>query len=66
MNIEDVGRYFIREDDDKAIKDIYMMVSFCEYPTAKLENVRTKEQIGGAVGCLNLKPFVKLIPEKEV
>ena len=66
MRVTDVGQYFVKEDDKNAIKEIWMMCSFCEYPSAILENVRTKERVGGAVGCLNLQPFVKLVPEEEV
>ncbi len=63
MNTNDIGQYFIRRDKDDAIPDVWMMVSSCELPTVTLENVRTGEKIEGAIGCLLLQPFVKLVPE---
>ncbi len=60
MNANDVGKYFTTNGDD-----IWMLITYCDHPTATMQNVRTGEQ-RDAVGCLNLQPFVKLIPEKEI
>jgi hypothetical protein len=34
----------------------------CEQPTITLKNLRTGQEEGGAVGCPNLKDFVRLNP----
>ena len=60
MNKDDVGKYYTTDGED-----IWQLITYCPEPTATMENIRTKERVGGAVGCLNLKPFVKLIPEQE-
>lgn len=67
MNIEDVGKYYIRVDreDGFEISDPWQMISYCESPTATLRNVRTFETVSGAIGCLNLQPFVRLMTLEE-
>lgn len=60
MNGDDVGCYYTTNGED-----IWRLISYCREPTATMENIRTEERVGGAVGCLNLKPFIKLVPEKE-
>lgn len=44
--------------------DVWRVKFMCEEPTITLENVETKQQIGGAVGCTNVSDFVKLEPGK--
>ena len=61
MNNNDVSKYYTTNG-----KDIWQLIIYCEYPTATMKNLETGERVGGAVGCLNLKPFVKLIPEREL
>lgn len=61
MNEEDVSKFFTTNGED-----IWRLISYCREPTATMENIITKERIGGAVGCLNLEPFVELKPVKEV
>lgn len=60
MKKEDVGKFYTTDG-----KDIWRLISYCEYPTATMENVETKERINGAVGCLNLKPFKRLVVATE-
>ena len=43
-------------------KDVWEVESFCGLPTVTLKNLRTGKKISGAVGCLNLKDFVPLVP----
>lgn len=47
-------------------KDVWEIESLCEYPTVTLKNVRTGEQIGGAVGCRNVADFVPLKPAEPL
>ena len=61
MEIDDVGTYWTTDGTD-----IWQLITFCEQPTATMLNLKTGGRIGGAVGCLNLQPFVKLTPEKKV
>ena len=61
MDVNDVSSYYTTDGED-----IWRLVAYCQEPTATMENVETNERVGGAVGCLNLKPFVKLIPEREI
>ena len=56
MKTEDVGKLYTMNGED-----VWRLISYCEHPTATLKNIETKERIGGAVGCLNLKPFKKLV-----
>lgn len=44
-------------------KDVWVLESFCEHPTATLRNLNTDEKRGGAVGCMSLQDFVRLVPE---
>lgn len=43
---------------------VWEVVSMCELPTITLRNLRTKEEVGGAVGCLNLENFVPLVMQQ--
>jgi len=61
MNEKDIGKYYTTNGED-----IWQLISYCREPTATMVDIRTGERIGGAVGCLNLQPFIKLIPEKEI
>lgn len=61
MDKDDVGNYYTTDGED-----VWQLIAYCVLPTATMENVRTKERKGGAVGCLNLQPFIKLVPEKEI
>lgn len=60
LSAEDVGKFFTRNGTD-----IWQMTSSCRQPTATLKNLQTNEETGGAVGCLNLSGFTRLIPEIE-
>jgi len=61
MNIKDVGKYYTTDGED-----VWELTSYCKEPTATMENIKTGRRIGGAVGCLKLKPFVKLVPERKL
>ena len=61
MNEKDLGKFYTTKGDD-----VWRLITYCSEPTATLENVETKERVGGVVGCRNLQPFIKLIPETEV
>lgn len=43
-------------------RDVWRLISYCEYPTATFENVETKERTGGAVGS----PIVNQFKELEI
>lgn len=43
-------------------KDVWRLVSYCEYPTTTFENIETKEKTGGAVGS----PIVNQFKELEI
>lgn len=47
-------------------QDAWEVKSLCEQPTITLRNLRTGEETGGAVGCLNVQPFIALRPEGKV
>ena len=49
----------------KMKEDIWQMITYCEYPTATMLNIRIGERVGGAVGCPNLQPFKKLVVQGE-
>jgi len=38
-------------------EDVWRCISFCEHPTATMENLDTGQKIGGATHSLNLKNF---------
>lgn len=61
MNADDVGKFYTTTGEDT-----WWMISYCAEPTATMQNIRTGEKVGGAVGCRNLQPFIKLNPEKEL
>ncbi len=46
-------------------KDVWIVQSFCEHPTVTMQNLRSDERVGGAVGSRNLKDFVKLVPIEQ-
>ena len=60
MKVEDVGTYWTTDKED-----IWQMITYCEYPTATMLNIRIGERVGGAVGCPNLQPFKKLVVQGE-
>jgi len=47
-------------------KDVWELLYWYAEPTVTLRNVRTKEEVGGAVYSLNMNPFVSLIPSKPI
>jgi hypothetical protein len=47
-------------------KDVWRLESYCDYSTISLINVGNGELCSGAVGCLNLQPFVRLIPAEDL
>ena len=47
-------------------KDVWIVQSFCEHPTVTMQNIRSGKSVGGAVGCRNLKDFVKLLPVEPI
>jgi len=47
-------------------KDVWRLISYCEYPTATFENIETKEQTGGAVGNPIVNQFKELEIKKEI
>jgi len=61
MDKEDVGSYYTTNG-----KDIWQLICFSSEPTATMLNIKTGEKISGTIGCPNLKPFIKLVPEKRV
>ena len=61
MDASDVSGFYTTDGCD-----VWRLISYCREPTATMENVETKDRVGGAVGCLNLQPFVKLVPVKEI
>jgi len=60
MDEQDVGAFYTTNGED-----VWQLVSYCASPTAIMLNIRTGDRVGGGIGCLNLQPFIKLIPEKE-
>ncbi len=60
MNADDIGKFYTTDGTD-----IWMLQSYCGQPTVTMVNVRTGDLRGGAVGCLNLQPFKKLVIEEK-
>lgn len=60
IGAQTVGKYF-RNGDGR----IFMHLSYCELPTATMEDIASKDQVGGAVGSLNLSTFTPLTPEES-
>lgn len=56
MNGDDVGKLFTTDG-----KDAWRCVAYCGQPTISFENLETKDRVGGAVGCLNVRDFKPLI-----
>ncbi len=59
INVGDVGRLFTTNG-----KDGWRLIAYAAEPTVVLENLETKERIGGVVGSLILEPFKRLVEEK--
>lgn len=55
MNKDDVGKLFTTDGEDA-----WRLITYCEHPTATMENLETKKRVSGAVGSLILEPFIKL------
>ena len=60
MNSDDVGKLFTTDGNDA-----WRLVCYCASPTVTMENLETKERVGGAVGSPILEPF-KELQTKEV
>ncbi len=60
MHENDIGSFYTTGKHD-----VWELVSFCPDPTAMLRNLKTGEEIGGVIGCLNLEPFVQLVPKNK-
>jgi len=45
--------------------DVWRVVSLCEQPTIRLKNIETEETVGGAVGCLLLSGFQRLVEDQS-
>ena len=60
MNMDDVGKFYTTDGTD-----VWKLAVYCDQPTATMLNVETGERRGGAVGCLNLQPFKKLVVEEK-
>ena len=58
---DDVNSYYTTNGED-----IWQFIAYCEFPTATMLNIKTGERVGGAIGSLILKPFIKLVPERRV
>ncbi len=58
---EDVGKYYTTNGND-----VWRLKWFCSDPSAHLENLETHEEKGGSIYSLNLKDFVRLVPERKV
>jgi len=61
INEDKVGTLFTTNG-----KDVWKLITYCEYPTATFVNVETKEQTGGAVGSPIVNQFKELEIKKEV
>ena len=61
MNRNDLGSYYTRDG-----RDIWRFIAYQANPSAMLENIETGERMEGSVDCLLLRPFIKLIPEREI
>ena len=60
MNQNDIGQFYTTNGED-----IWQLIIYSNQPTATMRNVETKERIGGVVGSPILKPFKKLVVQKE-
>jgi len=61
MNGDDVGKLFTTNGTDA-----WRCMSYCEHPTISFENLETKQRLGGAVGCLNLRDLKPLVTKSDV
>lgn len=72
MSIDDIGDVKPGQLYTKDGKDVWEVASYFDRPSLTLKNIRTGETETGGVGCLNFKPFKKLVPvnkasnEKEI
>ncbi len=55
---EDVGRLFTTNGED-----VWRLIAYCSAPTATMENLETKERVGGAIYSPNLEPFKRLVKD---
>ena len=61
MNQGDLGALYTTNS-----KDVWRLIGYASEPTAILQNLETKQEVGGAVGSLILADFKKLVvKEKE-
>ena len=61
MNQGDVGALYTTNG-----KDVWRLIGYASEPTAILQNLETKQEVGGVVGSLILEDFKKLVvKEKE-
>ena len=44
---------------------VWEVAVICEHPTMSLENVKTGQRVGGAIGAPIFDGFVKLVPEAK-
>lgn len=59
-----IGQLFTRQGDGIHADEVWEVLSYCQLPTLVMRNVRNpNEVIDGGMGCLNLKPFIRLVPE---
>lgn len=61
MKEEDVGSYYTTNGED-----IWELLFYVSLPTAKLRNLKTGEDVFGAIGSSILHPFKKLSIEGEI
>ena len=61
LSKDDVSSYYTTNGED-----IWQLITYCEFPTATMLNIKTGERVGGAIGSPILKPFIKLVPERRV
>jgi hypothetical protein len=45
-------------------KDVWRLISYCEFPSVEFENLETKERTGGAVGSPHINGFKRLKTEE--
>ena len=60
MNEKDVGALYTTNG-----QDAWRRIIYAHAPTATMENVETKERVGGVVGSLILHDFKKLVVQEK-
>jgi hypothetical protein len=60
MNEKSVGKMFMNEHGE-----VFQCVSYCENPTITFRRLGTEEQVGGAVGSLNVRSMVQLHGDED-